>query len=98
MNSQMFLAGSVWGLLLGFFYFGGLWLTVQRVSRSGKPKRLLLVSFVVRIAAVMTGFWFILHYDPAGFGVTLAAFFLVRIVMTRLIRRPQKEEVYANQP
>lgn len=98
MNSQVLLIGSVWGLLLGFFYFGGLWLTVQRVPGSGKTKRLLFFSFIVRIAAVMTGFWFILHYDPLGFAVTLTAFFLVRIVITRMIHRPQKEETYANQP
>lgn len=97
MNSQVLLTGLMWGLLLGFFYFGGLWLTVQRVPLSGKPKRLLFVSFLIRIAAVMTGFWFMLQHDPVGFGVTLAAFFLVRIIMTRLLGRPQKEGAYANQ-
>ena len=96
MNSQVLIAGFLWGTLLGFFYFGGLWFTVQRVPGSRRPKRLLFVSFIVRVATVMTGFWFILQQDPLLFVVTLLFFFLVRVVISRLLGRSVKGDAHAH--
>lgn len=51
-----FLAGS----LLGAFFFGGLWWTVQRLPESRSPALLALASFVIRTAAVLGVFYLII--------------------------------------
>lgn len=97
MSSRVFLFGPLWGVILGIFYYGGLWLTVQRVPGANKPGRLLFYSFVFRLTAVLAAFWFILRQDPAVLAATLLFFFLTRVVLTRLLGRPRKGGVHANQ-
>lgn len=56
------LTGLDWGMILlslgvggalGFLYFGGLWMTLQRLSHTTRPGLLLLTSFVLRIALLL---------------------------------------------
>lgn len=78
------------GSLLGVFFFGGLWWTVQRLPHAGSPALLALVSFILRTAAVMGVFYLIL----TGFSGTgwlrllagLAGFILARVVIVLRIR------------
>jgi F1F0 ATPase subunit 2 len=53
------------GVALGLFYFGGLWLTVQRVTTSQRPELLALGSFVLRMAVTLAGF-LLGHGRPLG--------------------------------
>ena len=48
------------GAALGFFFFGGLWLTVRALPRSQSPALLMLGSFVIRIGATVAGFYFVM--------------------------------------
>ena len=73
----------VWGVLLGLLYFGGLWTTVRRLPGVSRPKTLLVSSFLVRLALVLAGMWWILQSDLVAFFLCLLSFFLVRVVMTR---------------
>jgi F1F0 ATPase subunit 2 len=45
------------GAALGALYFGGLWLTVRRVTDARRPKTMLLLSFLGRAAIVLAGFY-----------------------------------------
>ncbi|MEO7485708.1 MAG: ATP synthase subunit I [Ferruginibacter sp.] len=47
------------GLMLGVIFFGGLWLTVKKLTASKMPAVLVLVSFVCRVGIVLVGFYFI---------------------------------------
>lgn len=60
------------GLLSGALYFGGLWLTVVHLGRSQRPYRLLIVSFALRLSAVLAVFYLLLSL---GWGVLLMAMF-----------------------
>jgi F1F0 ATPase subunit 2 len=53
----MFMAG----LALGALYFISLWETVRRLERTGGGARLLAISFVVRLAIILTVFFFLMH-------------------------------------
>jgi F1F0 ATPase subunit 2 len=97
-NNFQLLIGSLWGISLGIFYFGGLWVTVRLVPRVSKPKKLLLISFILRISVVLAGFWFVLRLHSLHFLTTLAAFFLVRFIMLSLVSRPNQKVSHANQP
>jgi F1F0 ATPase subunit 2 len=96
-SGQLFI-GALWGMSLGIFYFGGLWVTVRLVPRFAKPKKLLFVSFILRISLVLSGLWFVLRLHSLHFLATLAAFFLVRYIMLSRVSRPNQKVSHANQP
>lgn len=93
-NGSLFIAALV-GLAVGgalsMFYFGGLWLTVQRVVDAGRPKLLLLGSFVGRTAVVLAGFYLVTAV--MGDRWEILAFSLLGFVAARtiLVRRWKPE-------
>ena len=97
-TSGQLLIGALWGLALGIFYFGGLWVTVRLVPRVANPKKLLFVSFILRISVLLSGLWFVLRLHSLHFLATLAAFFLMRFIMLSRISRPNQKVSHANQP
>lgn len=52
------------GLVLGFLFFGGLWLTTRRLPSSARPYRLMLVSFAVRLTLLIAGLYWATGGDP----------------------------------
>ncbi len=79
---------AAWGSALGGFYFYGLWWSLGRISRVRRPRRWLAVGFAVRLGIALLGFWLVIRRDPTSFFFTLGAFFLARLVLTRLIAGP----------
>lgn len=57
MNPTWIIAAVMAGLALGAIYFGGLWLTVRSVPTMGQPAFWFFVSFVLRMSAVLAGFY-----------------------------------------
>ena len=53
-------AGAGAGLLIGGLYFGGLWLTVNRVAEAQNPQFLIGASFLGRAALVVAAFYLLL--------------------------------------
>lgn len=96
--SWQLLITSLWGMSLGIFYFGGLWITVRLVPRVSKPKKLLFISFILRISVLLVNLWLILHLYFLYFPATLIAFFLVRFIMLSRFSRPTPKVSHANQP
>lgn len=90
--------GVLCGIVLGFFYFGGLWLTVGRLPQAPRPHRLLLQSFCIRIVPVMVVLGLILSYQPLLFATALIAFFGVRFLLCRRAGVAWKGEKHASQP
>lgn len=90
-------AACLWGLFLGMYYFGGLWITVRLIPRSSRPRALLFASFLARLIGALLGFWFALRNGPLLFIVTLAGFFLVRHLMTKSIGKIKDEVIHADQ-
>ena len=72
-----FAAGSV----LGAIYFIALWQTVRRLPATKSTVRLLLGSFILRIAVVMAGFYFV----TGGHWERLAAAMLGFIVIRKIL-------------
>ncbi|MBW2707878.1 MAG: ATP synthase subunit I [Deltaproteobacteria bacterium] len=88
----------LWGAALGLFYFGGLWLTLKTMVRERQPKRRLLISYAVRLTGALAGFWLVVRKDPVAFLFTLLAFFLIRIILTRILGRKNGGEHHAAHP
>jgi F1F0 ATPase subunit 2 len=71
------------GGLLGFVYFMGLWQTVQKMTLSRSPARVVVVSFVLRTAMVLVGFYVLMgagHWERLV--AALMGFILMRKILT----------------
>jgi len=82
-----YLQAFITGVLLGLFYFGGLWITIRKLNRTTHPRRFLAVSFLLRLIPVLYGFWYVLKIDVPVFFLTFAAFFGVRWVMNGMVKK-----------
>lgn len=71
------------GLLLGLFYYGGLWWTVRQLQTSQHLGLLFAGSFLVRTAVVVGGFFLVSGGDWLLIVASLVAFIGVRLVLTR---------------
>ncbi|NLG77512.1 MAG: ATP synthase subunit I [Xanthomonadaceae bacterium] len=83
------------GAGLGLFYFGGLWLTVRKLTtRYSVP--LFLASFVARTAVVVVGFYFVMGNRWERALVCLVGFIMVRQLLVSRLRSepgaPAREE------
>ncbi|MCL7488458.1 MAG: hypothetical protein M8357_09835 [Desulfobulbaceae bacterium] len=96
MSSQALFLGALLGVILGLLYFGGLWLTVRRLPKVKRPRFFLLLSSLFRLSLVLGCFWLIMRQDLVLFLITLLFFFLLRIVLIGLARKPARREMHAN--
>jgi F1F0 ATPase subunit 2 len=89
MNETLVLAGDLLvGLLLGAFFFGGLWWTIRMDLSSEWSGLVFAGSFLIRVAVSVAGFYFVSHGEWQKLLACLAGFLLARIAVTRLIRLP----------
>ena len=75
----------IWGACLGLFYFGGLWMTLKTALGRRRPQYRMVGSWMVRLAVVLAGFWLVLRMNLPLFFCTLAGFFIVRVVLIRVL-------------
>jgi F1F0 ATPase subunit 2 len=83
--AMMFIAG----LALGAFYFIGLWQTVCRLAQTENRIGLLLASYVLRLAVVLTAFYFLMSGHWERIVAALIGFVVMRKILTHYFR-PQK--------
>jgi len=86
LNTAMLLslaAALIVGLVLGAFYFIALWRTVRKLPSAASPARLMLGSFILRMAVVMAGFYLIMdggHWERLA--AALIGFIIIRKILT----------------
>jgi len=71
------------GLVLGAFYFIALWRTVKKIPDTPSPVRLMLGSFVLRMALLLPGFYFVMSGHWERLIMALIGFILMRKLLTR---------------
>ena len=81
MNYPALLGGFSGGLVLGALFFGGLWLTVRTAAGKSDGRLIFLVSFILRTALVLGGFYLILMLGPVVLVAALVGFIVVRYVI-----------------
>jgi F1F0 ATPase subunit 2 len=80
------------GALLGVFFFGGLWWTVQKGVTSETPALWFLGSLVLRTSLVLAGFYLATQGHWSRLAACLLGFLFARlIVVKRLTRAPAEE-------
>jgi len=89
MNEVLFLAPPLAaGLLLGAFFFGGLWWTVNRGVSSQRPALWFFGSMLLRMSITLVGFYFVGHENWKRWLLCLLGFVLARLVVQWLTRPP----------
>ncbi len=76
------------GVLLGGFFFGGLWWTVQKGLASANPALWFMGSFLIRTAITVTGFYLVAAGSWQKLLSCLLGFIILRFIITRFTRLP----------
>jgi F1F0 ATPase subunit 2 len=76
------------GLVLGVFFFGGLWWTVRKGLSSAQPALWFLFSLLLRIALTLAGFYLVAAGDWRRLLACLAGFIAARFLVTHLAAPP----------
>ena len=91
MNDALSLASALMtGVLLGAFFFGGLWWTVRKAVSSKQPALWFLGSMLLRTGIVLSGFYFVSGADWKRLLASLLGFIIARLVVIRLTRVVQQ--------
>src|SRR5277367_5657311 len=81
------------GALLGVFFFGGLWWTVQKGVTSERPALWFLGSLLLRTGLILAGFYFLAQGHWSRLVACLLGFLIARIIVVkRLTRAPAQEQ------
>ena len=80
------LAAALAGMLLGVFFFGGLWWTIRKTLSSRLPALWFSGSFLARTAVTLVGFWFVTQGDWRRMAGCIAGFLGARLFVVRLTR------------
>jgi len=75
----------LWGIILGLIYFGGLWLTVRRLTTGKHQAIVMLGSFVIRNALMVIGFFPVIRQGWQYALICLAGIIIVRFILIHRI-------------
>ena len=77
------------GLVLGIFFYGGLWFTVKRLPSARHPALLALGSFWVRMIIVLAGFVVVIGNRWQYALAILAGFIAGRLLTSQFLTLPR---------
>jgi F1F0 ATPase subunit 2 len=94
-DALSFTSSLIAGLLLGVFFFGGLWWTVRKGIQSERAALWFFGSMLLRTSVVMLGFYLLLGDSWLRMLVGLFGFFISRLIVTRLTRVVEQSKPFA---
>lgn len=66
------------GAAIGVIYFAGLWETVRKLADAEKPVRRVAVSYALRMALALSGFYFVMQGEWERLAAAMVGFLLMR--------------------
>ncbi|MEI6054455.1 MAG: ATP synthase subunit I [Lentisphaerota bacterium] len=92
MNEVAFIIlSAICGLILGLFFFGGLWWTIKTSITSKHPALLMLSSLIIRICVVLVGFYYVSQGSWKRILGCLTGFIAAKFIVTRFTK-PESEK------
>jgi len=79
------------GVMLGLFFYSGLWWTTQKVIGDAWSPHWLLASFLLRTFVVMSGFYLIAVPDWLNLLLCLSGFLIARLLVSCVLRLSASE-------
>ena len=80
----MLIVDFVAGVMLGVFFFGGLWWTLKKAVLSSRPALWLLGSLLLRTSTTLAGMYFVSGGHWQSLLVCLLGFVVARFIIIRL--------------
>ena len=80
------------GAGLGLFFFGGLWLTVQRMPGTKQPMVFLTVSMILRLIVLLIGLFFIMDGDVFRLLAAVTGILAARFTLMRTLGKPERTQ------
>lgn len=77
------------GIVIGVFFFGGLWITIRRVQHLRRPGIVLFASSVVRITIALGGLYVVAWGRWERLLIAVVGFMLARLVVIRSFGYPE---------
>jgi len=71
------------GIALGGVYFAGLWETVRKLPDAAKPVRRMALSFALRTALALSGFYLVMQGDWQRLAAAMVGFLVMREILLR---------------
>ena len=75
------------GVILGVFYFGGLFYTTQKLKSYKSPGSLMIISTLVRMLFLIFGLYFLAKRGINHILIGSFAIILVRIILVAYVKR-----------
>ena len=91
-ENLMLLIAGVAGMVLGIFFFGGLWWTVRKGVTSKRPALWFMGSSLLRMSITVAGFYFIGQGQWRRLVACLLGFVAARLIVLRLTRLPVEKQ------
>jgi F1F0 ATPase subunit 2 len=92
MSEALLAAAWVVGVVLGAFFFGGLWWTVRNGVSSAQPALWFVGSLITRTSVTAAGFYLVAGGRWERALSCLFGFFIASLVVTRWTRTMEDEE------
>jgi F1F0 ATPase subunit 2 len=86
----MLLVSALAGVVLGIIFYGGLWLTLQRLGQAKHMTALLATSLLVRSGLALGGFYLISAGRLDRLAICLATFWVTRLFFIKTLQ-PEKQ-------
>lgn len=71
------------GILIGVMFYGGLWLTVSRLTRTSSPVLLSVTSLFLRMGLLLVSIWYLSGGRASGILGCTIGLMASRILLTR---------------
>nr|WP_320114987.1 ATP synthase subunit I [uncultured Desulfuromonas sp.] len=94
MTSEVWLPGALSvtvGVMLGLFFFAGLWWTVRRAVISPRPALWFIGSMLIRVAVTLVGFYWVSADQWWRLLLCTAGFIVARPLVSRSVNRPARD-------
>lgn len=86
-NTGVLLVVFMAGMALGAFYFLNLWRTVNKIPSDPNPTAMMITNFALRMAVVLTGFFFAMAGRWERALAAMLGFLLMRQILVRSLGR-----------
>lgn len=74
------------GIILGILYFGGLYISVQKINKVKYPSLLMTLSLILRMGLLIGAFFYIAKLGHKDILFALVGVILVRLIMTLVVK------------
>lgn len=79
------------GMLIGVLYFGGLYVTTQRINDVKSPGLLMITSMLLRMIILLIGLYYLAKTGIQSILIGFLGIMLVRFIMVFLVKKEEEK-------